>query len=335
MRISYQDMVSEFTRVLQKYGFSEQDAELAAKIFADNSLCGIYSHGLNRFPIFIEVLKKGNISPEKKPVCIMQAGCMERWDGQRGFGPLGAQKAMDRACELAEEYGIGLVAVGNINHWMRGGTYGWQAAERGYIGICWSNTFPNMPAWGALDRRIGNNPLVISIPRKSGDHVLLDVAMTQYSYGKVEQTRLKGEMLPYHGGFDGSGMLTADPAAIEATGRFLPIGLWKGSGLSIVLDLMSVVLSSGNSVKDIGGFGEEIGLTQIMIAIDPKRLNAAENEDMERRITEILDNVNASEPAETGNDVTWPGQRMIRTRQENLEKGIPVIEEKWNTVLEL
>ena len=335
MRIPYQEMISEFTRVLVKYGFSCESAKSAAKIFADNSLCGVYSHGLNRFPIFIEVLKKGKIDPDKEPVCIMQAGCMERWDGQRGFGPLGAQKAMDRACELAEEYGMGMVALGNNNHWMRGGTYGWQAAEHGCIGICWSNTCPNMPAWGAADRRIGNNPLVLSIPRSSGNHVLLDMAMSQYSYGKVEQTRLQGAQLPYAGGFDREGNLTADPAEIEASGRFLPIGLWKGSGLSIMLDLLSVMLSGAHSVRDIGGFGEEIGLTQIMIAIHPNRLNAEAIEELEYRINEILEDINNSVPAEAGKEVTWPGQRMFQTKMENLEKGIPVIEEKWNTVLNL
>ena len=74
---------------------------------------------------------------------------MERWDGQRGFGPLNARHAMARAVELAHQFGIGMVALGNNNHWMRGGTYGWQAADAGCIGICWSNTCPNMPAWGA------------------------------------------------------------------------------------------------------------------------------------------------------------------------------------------
>lgn len=61
---------------------------------------------------------------------------MERWDGQRGFGPLNARHAMARAVELAHQFGIGMVALGNNNHWMRGGTYGWQAADAGCIGIC-------------------------------------------------------------------------------------------------------------------------------------------------------------------------------------------------------
>ena len=78
----------------------------------------------------------------------MSFGAMERWDGHRDSA-LNARLAMARAIELAKKSGIGLVALGNNNHWMRGGTYGWLAAEKGCIGICWSNTAPNMPAWGA------------------------------------------------------------------------------------------------------------------------------------------------------------------------------------------
>ena len=80
----------------------------------------MFSHGLNRFPRVVSYLEKGEIDPNAKATCEMQMGAIERWDGHRGFGPLNAKKAMDRACELAKEYGVGCVALGNNNHWMRG-----------------------------------------------------------------------------------------------------------------------------------------------------------------------------------------------------------------------
>ena len=156
-RVAYEEMVAQFTRVLEKHGFTPSDAKDAAVIFAQNSLSGVYSHGLNRFPRVVSYLEKGEIDPLARAECISRMGSMERWDGHRGFGPLNAQRAMERACALAKENGVGIVALGNNNHWMRGGTYGWLAAEKGCIGICWSNTAPNMPAWGAKDCRIGNN----------------------------------------------------------------------------------------------------------------------------------------------------------------------------------
>lgn len=332
-RVPYEEMVSVFSRVLEKHGFLPEDAEAAAAIFAQNSLAGVYSHGLNRFPRLVSYLEKGEIDPRNRAECIAAFGNMERWDGHRGFGPLNAGKAMDRACEIARESGIGLVALGNNNHWMRGGTYGWQAAEQGCIGICWSNTMPNMPAWGARDRRIGNNPLIMAIPRSNGEHVLVDCAMSQFSYGKLENTRLMGKQLPVPGGYNKDGELTTDPGEIEETWRVLPMGYWKGSGLSILMDLIATILSGGHSVSTIGTFGEEVGLTQIMIAVDPTKFNTVAETDAIAE--QILRDLKLSEPIEDGAEVYYPGERSLRSMKENREQGIPVAEEIWNSVLKM
>ena len=333
MRVKYEVMLNEFQRVLEKYGFNRQDAHEAAEIFAQNSLAGVYSHGLNRFPRVIDYLKKGEIDPSARAECTMSFGAMERWDGHRGFGPLNARLAMARAIELGKKSGIGRVALGNNNHWVRGGSYGWQAADAGMIGICWSNTCPNMPAWGAKDRRIGNNPLVMAIPRSDGQHVVIDCALSQFSYGKLELCRLNGTKLPVPGGYDTEGNLTTDPGEIEKTWRVLPMGYWKGSGLSIALDLIATVLSDGNSVRTIGTFGDEVGLTQIMIAIDPAKFNTTELTD--QIVNEIVNDVQLSEPEKEGGKVYYPGQKSLASMKENMELGIPVVEEKWNEVCQM
>ena len=96
---------------------------------------------------------------------------------------------------------------------MRGGTYGWQAAEAGFIGICFTNTIANLPPWGGLDPRLGNNPLVIAVPRKNG-HVVLDMAISQYAVGKLKQYEGHNEALPLPGGYDEQGKLSTDADAI-------------------------------------------------------------------------------------------------------------------------
>ncbi len=331
LRIKYEDMLQEFKRILLKKGFDEKGAEDAAYIFTQNSLAGVPSHGLNRFPRVVDYLDKGEIKPENVATCEMSLGMMERWNGHRGMGPLNAKRAMDRAIELAKQYGIGLVALGNNNHWMRGGSYGWQAADAGCIGICWSNTMPNMPAWGGRDRKIGNNPIIFSIPRSNGEHVVVDCAVSQFSYGKIEDCKLKGLQLPVPGGYDTNGNLTTDPAEIEKTWRVLPMGYWKGSGISIALDLIATVLTNGNAVSDIGKFSDEIGLSQVMIAIDPSRMNSAELTDA--IVDRILADLKTSEPLEEGKPVLYPGERVAKAVKENMELGIPAIEEVWDKVL--
>lgn len=331
MRISYEDMIKEFTRILIDKGFDEERALVSAKIFADTSLDGVYSHGYIRFPRVIEYIEKGYIKVEAVATKVDGMGALERWDGNQGMGNLNAQLCMDRAIELAKSHGIGLVALGNTNHWMRGGTYGWQAASEGCIGICWTNTSPNMPAWGGIDKKIGNNPFVLSIPRSNGDHVVVDLAMAQYSYGKLETTRLEGGQLPYPGGFDKEGNLTNDPSAIEETGRVLPIGYWKGSGMSIALDLIANVLAMGNTVTQVGKNETEYGLTQVMIAIDPSFVNHDKN-GIEDLINLVLEDVKSSVPEKEGGKVYYPGESTINRRKDNLANGIPVNEEIWNRI---
>ena len=154
MRVFYEEMKEKLQSILVKNGFDEKRAEESAKNFADSSLDGVYSHGYQRFPRVIEYIRKGYIDVNALPEKITGYGAAERWDGHLGMGNLNAKLAMDRAIELAGKHGIGMVAMSNTNHWMRGGTYGWQAAEAGCIGICWTNTCPNMPAWGAAELEI-------------------------------------------------------------------------------------------------------------------------------------------------------------------------------------
>ena len=333
VQVTYTEMLNEFQRILVKRGFSEKNAADAAAVFADNSLDGVYSHGYIRFPRMVDYLDKGVIDPKVEATCVMSFGAIERWDGHRGFGPLNARQAMDKAVSLAHTYGIGLVALGNNNHWLRGGSYGWQAANNGCIGICWSNTTPNMPAWGGRDRKIGNNPIIFAVPQSNGEHVVVDCALSQFSFGKLEEAKLAGKKMPLPCGYDDNDELTNDPAPVMANLRLAPMGYWKGSGISILLDLISTVLTNANSVQKIGTFGEEIVLSQIMFAIDPGKFNDPETTD--GIVRALIENIKSSEPLKGGAPVRYPGERDVKVRKENKANGIPVNDEVWSKILSL
>ncbi|HWR45643.1 3-dehydro-L-gulonate 2-dehydrogenase [Sporomusa sp.] len=333
MRIAFAEMQAEFKRVLVNRGFSDEMAAESARLMTETSCDGVYSHGVNRFPRVVEYIDKGYIDVKAVPTKIDGIGGFERWDGNLGMGNINAQKCMDRAIELAREYGIGCVAIKNTNHWLRGGAYGWQAADAGCIGICWTNTQPNMPAWGAKDRRIGNNPLIVAVPRKEG-HVVVDMAMAQFSYGKMENCKIKGELLPVPGGYDLEGNLTCDPAAIEKTWRVLPIGYWKGSGLSILLDLTATLLAGGSSSYQVGQLGgDEYQLSQVLIAIDVTKI--AGDAFLEQAVNEVLADVKASVRVDEDKEVLYPGERVLKIRAEHLKNGIPVDEGVWNKIKSL
>jgi len=208
---------------------------------------------------------------------------------------------------------------------MRGGSYGWQAAEAGAMGICWTNTMANLPPWGASDPRVGNNPLIIAVPRAEG-HVVLDMAMSQFSYGALASYRMRGEPLPVEGGFDAEGRLTRDPAAIEASKRPLPIGYWKGSGLALMLDMVGALLSGGCATHQIPADTErETNLSQVFIAMDPASVHSGSAASLAEQIVEHLQ----SSPLGAGEQVRYPGERVLQTRKENMANGIPVEPAIW------
>lgn len=325
-------MVEEFTRVLVKNNFSAERAALCARLFAESSRDGVYTHGLNRFPRFIRYIRKGLIDVNAVPEVRQSLGNFERWDGKLGPGNLNAYAAMARAIELAKEHGMGCVSLANTNHWMRGGSYGWQAVDAGCLSISWTNTIANLPPWGSKEALVGNNPLILAVPRKEGS-VVLDMAMTQFSYGKMEQAVLRKEDLPMDGGFDADGKLTKNPRAILASRRPLAIGYWKGTGLALALDLVVTLLSGGKSTREVSKADEESGMSQIFICFDPHKFEDYEDRaaEVERVIAEIL----GASPGKLGEAVHYPGDRTLKTRQENIEKGIPVDEPLWKEVLAL
>jgi 3-dehydro-L-gulonate 2-dehydrogenase len=332
IRISSDIMKSEFNRILLSLGFSAKNAEKCADIFTLNSVEGVYSHGVNRFPRFVKNIKEGYVIPEAVPSLINRMGSLEQWNGNLGPGPLNAVFAADRAMELAVESGIGLVALANTNHWMRGGTYGWQAAKKGFVYIGWTNTCPNMPAWGAKDPRLGNNPFVIAIPYKD-EAVVLDSAMTQFSYGKMETYRNEGKQLPYPGGYDSSGDLTTDPDKILETWRALPAGYWKGAGLSLLLDILATILSGGQSTHEIKSCSSEYGVSQVFIAINIKKLQNYPA--IDNSINQIIMDLKESVPENDTTKIRYPGENVIQIRNSNLKDGIPVNKEIWEKILSL
>jgi 3-dehydro-L-gulonate 2-dehydrogenase len=333
MRLHFKKIEEVLYRILLDHGFHDHKARLIASVHTKSSCDGVYSHGLNRFPLFIEYVRKGLVRPEADPECIHAFGAIEQWDGHLGSGVWNASRAMDRLLTISTHHGLGMITLRNTNHWMRGGTYGWQAADAGKVAICFTNTKPNMPPWGGKDSRIGNNPLVIAVPKKDGSHMVLDMSMSQFSFGKMNQYKLEGKRLPYPGGWDDSGKLSDDPARILTKERGLPIGYWKGSALSIMLDAVASMLSMGSSTYRIGLEDEEKGISQIFLCIDPGRLGAAAEQG--QLLDEIIDYIHHVDLLDPKNRTRYPGEQTMKIRVEHQENGIPVNEDIWDSIMSL
>lgn len=329
IRISFDEMFRKFESILVKNGFYKDNASICAHIFSSNSLEGVYSHGVNRFARFIQYCQKGFVKVDGEPSLMRRFGGIEQWDGDLGPGVLNAVQSTERAMELASINGIGCVALANTNHWMRGGYYGWHAARKGFAFIGWTNTLANMPAWGAIDTKLGNNPLVIAVPFNK-DAIVVDTAMSQYSYGALDVYISKKEKLPTYGGYGSNGKLSDDPEAIRATGRVLPIGYWKGAGMSLLLDILASVLSGGLSTSEISKLPAEHALSQVFIAIDLSKLGNSSS--IEESLKQIIDDYHQSIPEKSGSTVRYPGEKAIKLRNENMNQGIPVAKKIWEEI---
>jgi 3-dehydro-L-gulonate 2-dehydrogenase len=332
VRLDYSDIEQVLNSILLKNGFGADRADLCARLFAETTLDGVYSHGLNRFPLFIDSVQRGVVNPDNEPTLQKSLNNFESWDGNLGPGNLNAWFCMDRAIHLAREYGMATVSLRNTNHWMRAGTYGIQAAAENCIGICMTNTTPNIPPWGGREATVGNNPIAVAVPHQPYP-ILLDMAMSQFSYGKMEVLEQRGEKLPCAGGFDKDLQLTDEPGAILESGLALPMGNWKGSGLAMMIDLLVSILSGGSTTSEIGRRDEEYGVSQIFIAYDLGQLSDAE--DRARVVKEVTGSLLESSAVEANGQVFYPGQRTWLRRNENLEKGIPVDPDTWETIVAL
>lgn len=159
------------------------------------------------------------------------------------------------------------------------------------------------------------------------------MSMSLFSYGKMDVYRTTNRKLPFIVGYDSEGNLTDDPGKILNSKRPLPIGYRKGSGLSIMLDILATMLSQGKSTSLMNELEDEYGLSQVFICFDTG--NAAQSDINSQIADQILDFIRSAVPSSEEENIYYPGERIILTREENKKNGIPVDESIWKQVTRL
>ena len=332
MKIHFNELQKILSSILLKNGFEIENAELLSSILTENTLVGVASHGVNRFAALVKLIEKGHIKPNAKPTIVNSFGAWEQWDANYGPGPLNAWRATDRVIELSKEHGVSCITLKNSNHWMRPGAYGWKAAEAGHILICWTNAIPMMIPWEAREPKVGNNPITLAVPRAKG-HVVLDMALSQYSYGKLSTMRREEKELPFPGGYDKDGNLSTDAAAIYESNLALPIGYWKGAGMAILFDLIATIMSGGRSTNDLSKTMVDTGMSQVFICFDPSKSYSATA--INEIADEIIESVTSAQPMTRQSSVSYPGERIAKTKESNLKNGIDIHPEIWDRIKKL
>ena len=329
--VQYDEAVERMARGLERF-LNAQDAKRFAEIFAGNSLDGVYSHGMNRYPRYLSDMASGLCDAKvTQAERVSGLGGLEVWDAHFGVGPLIAQQMAERAIELAGTHGIACVALRNNSHWLRAGRYGLMMADAGMMGLCMTNTCMNLVAYGAKEPSTGNNPITIAIPRRAGS-LVMDMAVSQYAFGKLEIMAQEGGMLDTPCGYDTDGNLTNDPQKIVESGLMTPMALWKGSALSIMIDLMVSMLSLGRTSLEIGTPADgEKGMSQMFVCMNPAAV--IDMDKAEAQMEKTIAFLNGLEPKDGVHGVHAPGENLERTRARNRERGIPVTEDTWQKIV--
>jgi 3-dehydro-L-gulonate 2-dehydrogenase len=323
-RIPVDSLVARLAALFEGEGMPEARARRLAELFTQASADGVWSHGVHRVPNLLGHLRSGAIpASQSEPRLIAAFGAIRRYDGLGGIGPLNAEFCIDRAMDLADSHGVGCVAMRNTSHWGRPGNCGWRAAEKGFLAICWTNTPPNMPAWGDASgtRSVGNNPIVLAAPGQAGEHLVLDMALSQFSFGRLDTHRAENRPLPVAGGTDAAGAPTTDAAAILSGGRHWPIGFWKGSGLAILLDAFAAILSDGSATYSLPPGTDDVGVSQVFLAFQPNRLGGRAAGE---RTREILHQFALASPRSR-----YPGQAALAERRRSELEGVFVRDDIW------
>lgn len=323
-RIPADRLISHLTGLFIDVHVPLARARRLAELFTQASADGVWSHGVHRVPALLALLHgKTPYNTTWDPKLIAAFGALQRYDGLGGFGSLNAEFCIDRAMELAAANGVGCVALRNTRHWGRPGNCGWRAAERRFLAICWTNTPPNMPAWGegVATAAVGNNPIVFAAPGKDGEHLVLDMALSQFSFGKMATHRAENRPLPVAGGIDAAGAATTDAAAILNGGLPWPIGFWKGSGLATLLDAFAAILSDGADTQSLTLVEDDLGISQVFLAFQPDRLGGRAASE---RTREIIEGLAAASPQSR-----YPGQAALAHRRESEIEGVYVRDDVW------
>ncbi len=321
--VSESQLLDVAALALRSFGVPERHAADAAKVLVMAEMMGITTHGASRVPQYGERLQIGGIKADAAIAASRVAPAMATLDGDNGLGPAIGMAALTEAMEMARVCGIGAVFVRHSNHFGPIAPYALLAAEAGFASFIASNATTTIAPTGGADARLGNNPLGFGFPNPGGDPVILDMAMSVVARAKIRNAENSGQPIPEGWGTDAQGRPTTDPTA-ALKGFLLPMGGYKGYGLSLCVDLMTGMLANASYLTHVKSWSNEPEAAQDLghsfILIDTTRLMPSERlgERMEDFVG-ILHNTPRSDPKVA---VQLPGERELKNLRRARHNGI-------------
>jgi len=314
--------------VLQRSGLVSVDARMAAQFITLANLRGVDSHGVALLPAYVQRLQAGGINPRPNLRLVVDLPGLAVMDGDHGIGHVAAARAMEEAVARARRVGAAFVIVQHTEHFGAAAHYAMLAAQNGMVGIALANGDPTMAPWGGTTPLFGTNPIAIAVPGPEDDPVVLDMATSASSWGRIALAARRGEKIPRDWAFDRHGRPTDDPnEAID--GLMAPLGGHKGYGLALMVDVLAGVLSGSAFAGHVPFKFKEAGRPQnvgaLFAALDIAAVMPLDT--FRERMADLVRQVHASQRAPGTERILVPGERSAEVRKRREREGIPLSED--------
>ncbi len=303
-------------------GVNGVDARSIADVLVKADLRGVHSHGVMRVDEYVSNLKGGGWSAKRSMSVEREGSINVLLNGNDGIGIITALRAMEMAIELAKKRGVGIVNVRGAGHFGTAAYYSMMAQKTDMIGVVLTNGSPAMAPTGGLECIIGNNPWSVAVPGEDEPGIVLDMANSIVARGKVRLADKKNQPIPLDWALDENGKPTSDP--MEALkGTILPIGGYKGYGISLIVDVLAGILSGAAYGKHVGSPRDSHNrqnVGQMFIALDIDEFQPVS--DFKSNVTNYIREIKESKKAEYCQEIFVPGEIEYLNERRQLENGI-------------
>lgn len=313
---------------LAALGLPEGDAALCAARMIDADLRGVDTHGIFRLHHYSQRIRLGGINLHPKVHAVRENAVTALVDGDNGMGHVVMDFATNLAIKKAAESGLAWIGTCNGNHAGAGAVYSSMPLAHDMVGMYMTVANANhMAPWGGIELILGTNPVSVAIPAGEEPPIVLDIATTMTSYGKVKLAAQKGESIPVGWMIDKKGQPLTDPKR-SSEGFLVPIGGYKGYGLNVVIGMLAGVLNGAAFGRNVIDFNRDLasknnsGHMIMAMRVDNFQPVEAFKAEMDRVIREIR----ASRRMEGVDRIWLPGEMEHYRIRERLERGIPLAE---------
>jgi ureidoglycolate dehydrogenase (NAD+) len=325
MRLPAPELRAFCALALERAGMRGADAAVTAESLVAADLRGVHSHGALRVGIYVDRLRAGSIDPQAELRTVRDMGGVVAADAQGGPGIAMAARAMDLAVSRAGTHGIAAVSLRNANHCGMLAFFALRALGAGCVGFAASNGDAQVAPWGARAKFLGTNPFAVAVPAGAEAPVVLDMATSVVAHGKVKGAADRGEPIPEGWGVDPEGRPTTDPVQAMA-GALLPFGGFKGSGVSLLVDLIAGALAGARSGPEIvplyQRLAEPQGIGQFFLALNVAAFEPPEA--FAQRVDETVRRLRALPRAAGVARIYAPGEPEFLRAADYARDGIPL-----------